>query len=367
MRCRVPVRIAIAAALVLLAVSIGTAQRADHPAATAILPNVTPTVTLNVDVSSNRKPISPYIYGLNFAKPSFAAEIGVPVRRWGGNATSRYNWQLNATNHASDWFFHNNTHYDPFTFANETADQWVIQNKQTGAESLLTLPMTGYVAKNGSQSTCGFHRANYPVQDHWNGADGFPDCGDGFSSGVPIVNNPLDTSIAVTQTFAAGWATHLIATHGTAVNGGVKFYDLDNEPGLWHETHRDAHPIPLSYDESIARGTAYAAAVKAVDPGALILGPVQDGWTRYWYASYESQAQAEADRTNHGGTYFVPWYLQQMNAYQQAHGIRLLDYLDLHVYPQNGVALATAGNASTQALRLRSTRSLWDSTYVDES
>jgi hypothetical protein len=57
-----------------------------------------------------------------------------------------------------------------------------------------------------------------------------------------------------------------------------------------------------------------------------------------------------------------------MKAYEQAHAVRILDYLDLHYYPQaNGVALADAGNAATQALRLRTTRSLWDPTYVDES
>ncbi len=57
-----------------------------------------------------------------------------------------------------------------------------------------------------------------------------------------------------------------------------------------------------------------------------------------------------------------------MKAYEQAHGVRLVDYLDLHYYPQaHGVALAGAGDAATQALRLRSTRSLWDPTYVDES
>ena len=49
-------------------------------------------------------------------------------------------------------------------------------------------------------------------------------------------------------------------------------------------------------------------------------------------------------------------------------GVRILDYLDLHYYPQaSGVALATAGTATTQALRLRSTRSLWDPNYTDES
>ena len=70
----------------------------------------------------------------------------------------------------------------------------------------------------------------------------------------------------------------------------------------------------------------------------------------------------------HGNIPFVPWYLQQMRAYEQQHGTRILDYVDLHYYPQAaGVSLSSAGNATTQALRLRSTRALWDATYVDES
>ena len=61
-----------------------------------------------------------------------------------------------------------------------------------------------------------------------------------------------------------------------------------------------------------------------------------------------------------------------MKAYQEQHGVRLLDYLDLHYYPQNraneaAISLAPAGDAATQARRLRSTRSLWDPTYVDET
>ena len=57
-----------------------------------------------------------------------------------------------------------------------------------------------------------------------------------------------------------------------------------------------------------------------------------------------------------------------MRDYEQQHGTRILDYLDLHYYPQaQGVALHGAGDARSQALRLRSTRSLWDPTYIDES
>jgi hypothetical protein len=56
-----------------------------------------------------------------------------------------------------------------------------------------------------------------------------------------------------------------------------------------------------------------------------------------------------------------------MAQYEQTQGARLLDYLDLHFYPQNGVSLTTAGDADRQALRLRSTRALWDPAYRDES
>ena len=48
--------------------------------------------------------------------------------------------------------------------------------------------------------------------------------------------------------------------------------------------------------------------------------------------------------------------------------MRILDYLDLHYYlAASGVALSSAGDSTTQALRLRSTRSLWDPSYIDES
>jgi hypothetical protein len=60
--------------------------------------------------------------------------------------------------------------------------------------------------------------------------------------------------------------------------------------------------------------------------------------------------------------------LQQLHAYEVKNNVRLLDYLDLHFYPQaDNVTLGQAGDAQTQALRLRSTRSLWDATYTDES
>jgi hypothetical protein len=92
------------------------------------------------------------------------------------------------------------------------------------------------------------------------------------------------------------------------------------------------------------------------------------GWCAYFFSALDDCSSSGADFQAHGQVAFTAWYLQQMRAYEQTHGVRLLDYLDLHVYPQaNGLYSDNAGSATTQALRLRSTRSLWDPTYVDES
>lgn len=321
-------------------------------------------IPLTLDFIAPKKPISPYIYGLNDVRESFADEMGLPIRRWGGTSSSRYNWRINAKNHGWNWYFQNTINYDPYTFADETAAQWVSQNMRTSTHSLITVPMSGYVAKDGNSLSCAFSTAKYGPQDLANMSTG---CGNGFYIGSPLVNDPLDTSVTSTPADTAAWVNQLVTTYGTALTGGIQFYALDNEPGIWHHSQRDIHPLPLKYNDLYNLGVAYASTIKSIDPGALVLGPVQDSWMRYWYASDDTTSQMLLDLANHGGLYFVPWYLQQMSAYQKLNGTRLLDYLDLHFYPQNGVSLSLAGTAAQQVLRLRSTRALWDPTYVDES
>ena len=52
------------------------------------------------------------------------------------------------------------------------------------------------------------------------------------------------------------------------LNGGVKYYALGNEPGLWNSTHRDIHPAGDTLPELRDRIISYASMVKALDPGA---------------------------------------------------------------------------------------------------
>jgi hypothetical protein len=331
--------------------------------------------SLAVDVSAHRRAISPYIYGMNFADEALAAELALPVRRFGGNATTRYNWQNDTSNRAADWYFENipSDHPNPALLPNGSdADEFVEQDRRTGTATLLTMPLIGWTPKSRAIS-CGFAVSKYGAQqstDPWQ-----PNCGNGITPGGAKItgNDPTDTSLAITPGFVQGWIAHLQGRYGTAANGGVRFYNLDNEPMLWPDTHRDVHPAPTSYDEMRTRTYAYGAAIKASDPGAQTLGPAEWGWTGYFWSALDAAPGGAwwnnpQDRLAHGNVPFVSWYLQQMRAYEQQNGTRILDYLDLHYYPQaSGVSLASVGNASTQALRLRSTRSLWDPTYVDES
>ena len=336
-----------------------------------------PTLALSVDATAARKPISPLIYGVcgdtaTAADAAFFRKLGITVRRWGGNNKTRYNWRIDASNTASNWYFEN------FRLGNGTAlpadsatNRLIAQNRQLGMDTVLTVPMIGYVANNGSPTTCGFSVAKYGAQQQVNIWQ--PNCGNGVRADGSLVtgNNPTDASVAVGPEFVQDWTTYLVNRYGRADAGGVRFYNLDNEPDYWFVIHRDVAPLGLTYNQLRDLTYQYAAAIKTADPSAQTLGPAPMGWTYYWHSPYDGQRQdwsSPDDRNAHGGTPLVPWYLQQMQAYQQSHGTRILDYLDLHYYPQApGVTLSAAGNAATQALRLNSTRSLWDPSYVDES
>jgi hypothetical protein len=185
----------------------------------------------------------------------------------------------------------------------------------------------------------------------------------------------------VGPSFAGNWVTYLAGEFGTAANGGVAIYDLDNEPAWWDAVHRDVHPLPSTYDEVTNNGIAAAQAIKAADSTAEVSGPVVDYWWNYFYSKKDMESGWGAgpcyqpwanptDRKVHNGIPFIEYYLQQFAAQQTNGKPRLLDYLDLHTYfvaNYNGASLgfATAGDTGAQVARLNSTRVFWDPTYTD--
>lgn len=314
------------------------------------------------------------VYGLNFADAALAADIALPIERWGGNSTSRYNYLLDSWNAGSDWFFLNigGEVADPAELpAGSSVNRMIAENQQLGADTLITVGMTGYVS-NSRDKAGGFAVDKYGPQqsvEPWDNNIGNGVRPDGsFVTG----NDPLDVSIEAGPEFAKQWVEYLTATFGIAAEGGVQYYALDNEPMLWHSTHRDVHPEPASYAEVLEKGIAYATAIKEADSTALVTGPAPFGWTSYFYSALDAAAggawwENPQDRNANGGMAFLPWYLEEMAAAEQAAGQRLLDVLDIHYYPQDaGVALTRdGGSLQTQQARLQSTRSLWDPNYVD--
>ena len=113
---------------------------------------------LRVDPLAGRHPISRDIYGMNFAPASLERQLKLPEARWGGNATTRYNYRLDTANHASDWYFENipNTDARPGALPNgSTADQFISRNRRHGTGSIITVPLIGWTPKARAQ-TCGF-------------------------------------------------------------------------------------------------------------------------------------------------------------------------------------------------------------------
>ena len=316
--------------------------------------------SLSVDVAAARHAISPDIYGLNGGDPAFNAEIGQSVARWGGNASSRYNFKNHTYNTASDWYYEN------IVVAEEknTVEGMAKSNLDRGIKPVVTVPMIGWVAKDSPSShpfTCGFPASRFPEQDKFDEWDA--GCGNGLLDGKNLAGVATDSSIKVDEAFAGEMVSFLVDKFGTAAQGGVPIYELDNEPVLWAHTHRDVHPELVTYDELGDKGTATAAAIKAADPSAAVLGPSGWGYCE-WVASGLDGCGPGADSAAHGGLNLSEWYLKNMKDYSDAHGgKRYLDYFDQHFYPQ----ISGAKDPETNALRLRSIRSLWDPTYVEES
>ncbi|MBW3623812.1 MAG: cellulase [Armatimonadetes bacterium] len=333
-----------------------------------------PAVTLLVDAARDRRPIDPRIYGVNHATTAQLADLNVFLNRNGGNHTSRYNWKLNADNRGQDWYFQSIA--EPSPTPGERGDTFITRSRAGGADAMLTIPMVGWVAKLGPNrgKLASFSIKKYGAQTG-NDAQWFPDAGNGIlkSTGQPVTgNDPHDANVPADSTFMQEWVHHLVGKWGRAAEGGLKYYILDNEPSIWHSTHRDVHPEGAKMEEVRDKILDTAAKIKAVDPTAVVAGPEEWGWSGYLFSGYDQQWGSRygwshlPDRAAHGGKEYLPWLLSELKKHHDATGTRLLDLFTVHYYPQGG-EFSNDTSELMQRRRNRSTRSLWDLRYTDES
>jgi hypothetical protein len=344
----------------------------------AIVAGTNAPISIFINANSNRLAISPLIYGVAFADSSNQLQdLNVPLHRSGGNGTTTYNWQINAWNHAADWYFESIA--EDSSAAGGDGDDFILESKGGGAQPMLTIPILGWVAKLGANraSLASYSISKYGAQTsvdpYWANA------GNGISSpsGLNIAtNDPTDANMIADTNFQSGWVRHLTNQWGTAGAGGLRYYIMDNEWSIWQGTHRDVHPVGATMDEVLGKFSDYSAMVKSIDPNSLVAGPEEWGWPGYLYSGYDQQWSGAntnynpanyPDRTAHGGQDFGPWFLSQLQARSQAAGRRLIDVFTLHCYPQEGSVGTDAADSATALLRNQSTRQFWDTNYVDPS
>ena len=321
-------------------------------------------ITVTVDALTNRHDISPYIYGVNFPPDTnYIQQTGATLIRWGGNASSRYNWKNFDTNAAADWYFDNRPMGDPPLY--QDSIQFVSNISASGALPIMSMPMLSWVAKDDSSYS--FSVAKYGAQCYANPYDSDDGIGIKADCSTPITgNDPSDANVPLLDqpgnndppgsVYRNQWVAALRSQFGSSVH----LYDMDNESDIWGGTHRDVHPNPSGYDELLNDFLHEAPLMKGWDSHAVRLGPVSCCWWFYWNGANNN------DKAAHGGVDFLPWWLNGVYWSDKLNGRRSLDVFDVHAYPD---APDTSGwtQAQKQALALRILRDWWDPTYVSES
>jgi hypothetical protein len=348
----------------------------------------TTAVTVNINTLANRHTISPFVYGGNFSDATTVSDLGATLGRWGGNASSTYNWILHTYNADNDYYFED--YLTDGGAADGDSVQFVKDIQNAGGFPLTTMATLGWAAQspeNGSNGHWSFSVKTFGPQcsvDQYN-----TDAGNGeVAGGTPA---SCDTSVPVTtvpQTSEAyypmvdtaadcpggttdgstcidreTWAQALAAAFGNKTctvpyspNTSCHFYDMDNEVDIWGGTHRDVHPNPSGYDELANMFENEGSALKTWDPAAVRFGPVSCCWYFYWAPANGT------DRADHGGVDFLPWWLNQVKWMDTINGARTLDVFDIHAYAEANTNGLT--NAQLQAASASVYRDYWDPTYV---
>lgn len=314
-------------------------------------------LTARVDAGTVLGEIPRETYGAN--QP---LDAPVPLMRHGGNRWTGYNWENNASNAGSDWQHSNdfwlNTlvglrnapGYEPA----EVVLRSLLRDKERGAESILTVPMAGYVAADGLGPV-----GEEPAPNaRW--VKVIPRKGGAFSATPDLEDR---------RVYVDEFMHYIQARWGKAADGGVRYVCLDNEPAIWKSTHPRIHPLPTGYEELLGRTVATASALLDVDPDLRLLGPVLYGWQ----AAKSLQDAPDSAGFNAEYGWFVGWYLDRMRRESEKQGRRLLARFDMHWYPEArgaGVRITEAGNNLSREVveaRLQAPRSLWDPDYVEDS
>jgi fibronectin type 3 domain-containing protein len=320
------------------------------------------TITVNPAIA---KPISPYIYGINFYSGVTGAPPLLTMDRDGGNRWTAYNWETNASNAGSDYLYENDDYLSASTVPAEAVRSFIAGDQAVDAASLVTFQLQGLVSadESGPVST-----TNPPdmtrfktVVDKKSTVSSAP-----FTLTPPTTdaNVYMDEFIwALDQKFTGMGIFGASPTHPT-------FISLDNEPELWNSTHLEVQgPTAVTSDNYITKTINLSKALKDQFPNVIIFGPVHYGFQGIY------NWQGELSATPNGTNWFPDKYLQALKTASTTYGKPLVDVYDFHWYveeydPNGTRALDLTSTTLTAAqiqLIVQSPRALWDPTFTDST
>jgi Glycoside hydrolase family 44 len=311
--------------------------RAGYPGLVDVVIDAQPTKVL--------RPISPAVYGSNMVADAQRQRWG--LLRSGGNRLTAYNWETNASNAGSDWHFQNDSFLSNSDVPAAAVRGAIEVASGISGAALLTVSTADFVAA-----------------DKLGG-------GDVRQSGANYLQTRFVRNVARKPTpFAAApdpndgvvYQDEFVAFMRAAFPAARAVFSMDNEPDLWSHTHAEIFPKPVTYEDLWARNERFAAATKDAWPAAEVAGFVSYG--------YNGMVSLQ-DAPDAKGREFVDWYLDQARAAEQRTGRRLIDYLDVHWYPEaTGGGERILGESSSAAVveaREQAPRSLWHPGYRETS
>lgn len=320
-------------------------------------------VNVTIDTSAENAQISPYIYGGNWEFNN----AKLTAKRLGGNRQTGYNWENNYSNAGNDYQHSSDTYAVdsagiPKTQWDEpgiVASDFHEKNQAAGEKySLVTLQAAGYVTADTNGTV---KDTEVAPSSRWKEVK--------FNKDSALSTTPDLTDDYV---YMDEYVNFLVNKYGNASTAtGVKGYAIDNEPALWPSTHPRIHPTAPTCAEIIQKNIDLAKAVKKVDPFAETFGLVAYGFAEY--NTFQDATDWAAIQEAGNYSWFLDYYLDSMKKAEETAGKRLVDVLDLHWYPEakgGGERICfgeNIANTGCNKARLQAPRTLWDSTYTEDS
>jgi hypothetical protein len=314
-------------------------------------------VQVQVDILAKRKKVSPYIYGRNnsianfnnnpltAAQWQFLRDAGVRMfRENGGNNSTKYNWRRKLSSHP-DWY--NNVYANNWDQAAQ-----ILQANMPDAQGVWAFQLIGKAAKTGAAN---FNDWGYNGSQWWTGVNqnlaGGGTVNTAGGNKATVNGNPnlyLEDWPADSTT---GILDHWFGTGGLGLNKDkIQYWNMDNEIEIWHGTHDDVMPTLIPAEEFMQRYFEVAKKARAKYPNIKLLGPVPaNEWQ--WY-NWSDGLIVGADGKKYQ---WLQYFIKRIAEEQTRTGVRLLDVLDIHFYP----------NLTTQSDVVQLHRIFFDRNYIN--